>query len=122
MNPDQQDAIITELDLRSTRYDANTDDIAAEQHEHEINDTDRRSTRLQRDTNSAETEPPPEQPAESTADTDLRSTRPQQCTDSDDDEMTPRVLPKHEITIFQIVGRMIQSCPMYLTKKMMIQL
>ena len=94
MNSDQQDAIITDLDLRSTRHDPNTDVVAPEQHEHEINDTDHRSTRMQRDTNSNETEQLPEQPAENTADTDLWSTRPQQCTDSEDYETTPQSTPE----------------------------
>ena len=122
MDSDQHDTIITDMDLRSTRRDENTGNAAPERREHELNDADLRSTRMQRDINSAETEQLPGQQAGITADTDFRSTRPQQCTGSEDDEMNPRVFPKHGITIFQILGRMIQSCSMYLTKKMMIHL
>ena len=65
---DQQDAIITGLDIRSTRQDENADDAAPEEREHEIDNADLRSTRLQQDTSSSEAE----QPAENTADADLR--------------------------------------------------
>ena len=37
MNSDQQDTIVTDLDLRSTRRDENTDDAAPERREHELN-------------------------------------------------------------------------------------
>ena len=43
---DQQDAIITDLDIRSTRRDQNTDDAATEKREQAINDADLRSARL----------------------------------------------------------------------------
>ena len=87
---DQQDAIITDLDLQSTRHDQNTDDATTEQREQEINDADLRSARLQQDTNSDESEQMPEQPDENIADTDLRSTRPQSTTDSEIDENTSK--------------------------------
>ena len=47
MNSDQRDAIITDLDLRSTRHDQNTDDAATEQRRDQLNELDPRSTRLQ---------------------------------------------------------------------------
>ena len=86
VDPGHQDAIITDLDLQSTRRDQNTDDAATEQREQEINVADLRSARLQQDTNSDESEQLPEQPDENIADTDLRSTRPQSTTDSEIDE------------------------------------
>ena len=47
MNSDQRDAIITNLDLPSTRHDQNTDDAATEQLRDELDDVDPWSTRLQ---------------------------------------------------------------------------
>ena len=85
---DQQDAIITDLDLRSNRRDENTDDAATGQRGNEINDVDLRSARRQQDTSSADTEQLAEQPDANMADTDLRSTRPQQVTDSEIVEKT----------------------------------
>ena len=49
-NSHQQDAMITDLDLRSTRQDQNTDTTATEQREHEINEADLRPAWLQQDT------------------------------------------------------------------------
>ena len=85
---DQPDTIITDLDHWSTRRDQNTDDPAAEQHGDELDELDRRSARLQHDTNSAESEQLPEQSAENAADTDLRSTRQQSTTDLETDTTT----------------------------------
>ena len=90
MNSDQQDTIITDLDLRSTRRDENTDVATAERREHELNDADLWSTRPQHDTHSYKSEQLPEQPAENTTDMDLRSTRPQSTTDSEIDENTSK--------------------------------
>ena len=73
---DQQDAIITDLDLLSNRCDENIDDAATGHRGKEINDVDLRSTRRQQDTSSADTEQLAEQPDANMADTDLRSTRP----------------------------------------------
>ena len=87
---DQQDAIITDLDLRSTRRDQNTDDAATEKREQAINDVDLRSARLQQDTNSDESEQMAEQPDENMDDTDLRSNRPQSTTESEIDENTSK--------------------------------
>ena len=77
VDSDQRDAIITDLDLQSTRRDENNDDAATEQREQEINDADHRSARPQQDTSSDESEQLSEQPAENLADSDRRSTRPQ---------------------------------------------
>ena len=87
---DQQDAIITDLDLRSTRRDQNTDDAITEKREQAINDADLRSNRLQQDTNSDESEQMAEQPDENMDDTDLRSNRPQSTTESEIDEKTSK--------------------------------
>ena len=46
----QQDAIITDLDLRSTRHGENADYVDPEQREDEIDNADLRSARLQQDT------------------------------------------------------------------------
>ena len=86
MKSDQQDTIITDLDLRSTRRHENFDDTAPERSENELNEADLRSTRRQHDTHSAESEQLPEQPVENTTDMDLRSTQPQSTTDSETDE------------------------------------
>ena len=85
-----QDAIFTDLDLRSTRRDQKTDDAATEQREQDINDADLLSARMLQDTNSDESEQMSEQPDENIADTDLRSTRPQSTTDSEMDENTSK--------------------------------
>ena len=90
MKSDQQDTIITDLDLRSTRRHENFDDTAPERSEHELNEADLRSTRRQHDTHSIESEQLPEQPAENTTDLDLRSTQPQSTTDSESDENTSK--------------------------------
>ena len=92
MNSDQQDTIITDLDLRSTRRDQNTDAATAEQREHELIDADIRSTRPQHDTHSDKAEQLPEQPAENTTDMDLKSTRTQSTPDSEIDKNTPKSL------------------------------
>ena len=115
---DQQNAIFTNLDLRSIRLQENTDTAAPEPGNDETNDMDLRSTRPQQDTNSDQAE----QPTEDTADPHHRSTRPQNNTDSENDEMTSQSPSKREISIFQISGGRIPSCPMYSTKEMMIQL
>ena len=81
MNSDQRDAIITDLDLRSTRHDQNTDDAATEQRRDQLDELDLRSTRLQHDTNSDESEQLPEQSTENASDTDLESTGQQSNTD-----------------------------------------
>ena len=99
------------MDLRSTRRDANTNDVAAEQHEHELNDADLRSARLQRDTDSDQSEQIPEQPAEKSADTDLTSTRPPLSTDFENDEMTPQNPPENLNSNFPNYGGMTQLCP-----------
>ena len=83
INSDQQDDINRDLDLRSTRRDANSDDNAATPRAHQNNDIDSRSTGPNKDTDSAVTE----QPAENSPDADLRSNRPQSNTDTDIDEM-----------------------------------
>ena len=80
---DQQDAIITDLDLRSNRRDEKTDNAASGQRGNEMSDVDLRSTRQQHVTRSADTEQLPELPDAIMADTDLRSTRSQQDTDSE---------------------------------------
>ena len=87
---DQQDAITTDLDLRSIRRDQNTDDAATEKREQAITDVDHRSTRLQQDTNSDESEQMAEQPDENMDDTDLKSNRPQSTTESEIDENTSK--------------------------------
>ena len=88
MNSDQRDAIITDLDLRSTRHDQNTDDAATEQRRDQLNELDPRSTRLQPDTNSDESEQLPGQSTEIAPDTDLESTGQQSNTDSEPDTTT----------------------------------
>ena len=87
---DQQDAIITDLDLRSTRSDQNTNHAATEKRGQAINDADLRSARLQQDTNSDESEQMAEQPDENMDDTDLRSNRPQPTTEPEIDEKTSK--------------------------------
>ena len=88
MDPDQRDAIITDLDLRSPRHDQNTDDAATEQRTDEIDELDLRSTRLQHDTNSDESEQLPEKSTEIASDTDLESTGQQSNTDLEPDTTT----------------------------------
>ena len=88
MNSDQRDAIITDLDLRSTRHDRNTDDAATEQRRDQLDGP--RSTRLQHDTNSEESEQLPGQSTEIASETDLESTGQQSNTDSEPDTPTSR--------------------------------
>ena len=88
MNSDQRDAIITDLDLRSTRHDQNTDDATTEQRRDQLDELDPRSTRLQHDTNSDESEQLPGQLTEIASDTDLESTGQQSNTDSEPDTTT----------------------------------
>ena len=113
MNSDQQDTIVTDLDLRSTRRDENTDDAAPERRKHELNDADLRSTRPQHDTHSDTSEQLPEQPTENTTDTDLRLTRPQSTTDSENDGNTSKSLLEVGNPIFQIPKGQIKLYPMY---------
>ena len=87
-NSDPRDAIITDLDLRSTRHDQNTDDAATEQRTDELGELDLRSTRLQHDTNSNESEQLPEKSTEIASDTDLESTGQQSNTDLETDTTT----------------------------------
>ena len=90
MNADQRDTIITDLDLRSTRRDENTDDATTEQRGDELDELDLPSARLQHDTNSAESEQLPDQPTENAADADQRSTGQQSSTDLETDPATSR--------------------------------
>ena len=87
---DQQDAISTDLDLRSNRRDENTDDATTGQRGNQISDAGLRSTRRQQDTSSADTEQLPEQPDANMTETDLRSFQPQQDTDSETVEKTSK--------------------------------
>ena len=113
MISDQQDTIITDLVLRSTRRDENTNDTATERREHELNDAELQSTRPQHDTSSTESEQLPEQPAENTADKDLRSIRPQSSTDSEIDENTSTSPPEAGNPDYSNLEGQIQSCPIY---------
>ena len=94
MNSDQRDAIITDLDLRSTRHDQNTDHAATDLRRDKLDELDPRSTRLtqrnltQHDTNSDESEQLPEQSTEIASDTDLESTGQQSNTDLENDTTT----------------------------------
>ena len=97
MNSDQPDAINTDLDLRSTRRDANSNDNAATPREHQNSDIDSRSTGPNKDTDSAVTE----QPAENSPDMDLRSNRPQSTTDPEIEEMpfkSPSEMPNSDFS------------------------
>ena len=96
-NSDQPDAINTDLDLRSTRRDANSNDNAATPREHQNSDIDSRSTGPNKDTDSAVTE----QPAENSPDMDLRSNRPQSTTDPEIEEMpfkSPSEMPNSDFS------------------------
>ena len=88
MNSDHRDAIITDLDLQSARPDQNTDDAATEQRRGQLGELDPRSTRLQHDTNSDESEQLPRQSTEVASDSDLESTGQQSNTDSEPDTTT----------------------------------
>ena len=97
MNSDQPDAINTDLDLRSTTRDANSNDNAATPREHQNSDIDSRSTGPNKDTDSAVTE----QPAENSPDMDLRSNRPQSTTDPEIEEMpfkSPSEMPNSDFS------------------------
>ena len=96
-NSDQPDAINTDLDLRSTRRDADSNDNAATPREHQNSDIDSRSTGPNKDTDSAVTE----QPAENSPDMDLRSNRPQSTTDPEIEEMpfkSPSEMPNSDFS------------------------
>ena len=96
-NSDQPDAINTDLDLRSTRRDADSNDNAATPREHQNSDIDSRSTGPNKDTDSAVTE----QPAENSPDMDFRSNRPQSTTDPEIEEMpfkSPSEMPNSDFS------------------------
>ena len=103
MNSNNRETIITDLDLRSTRRDENTDDAATEQRGDECDELDLRSARLQHDTNSAESEQLPEQSAENAADGDHRSTRQQSTTDLETDTTTSKSISEEGNSDFQIL-------------------
>ena len=115
---DQQDAIITDLDLRSNRRHENTDDATTGQRGDEISDEDLRSNRRQQDTSSDDAEQLPEQPDANMTDTDLRSTRPQLDTDSEIAETTSkRPSDEEDSEFFDSRGKDI-IVPIYQTMKM----
>ena len=88
MNSDQRDTIFTDLDLRSTRRDENSDDATTEQRGDQLDELDLRSARLQHDPNSTESEQLPEQSAENAADAVHWSTGQQSTTDLETDPAT----------------------------------
>ena len=86
---DQQDAIITDLDIRSTRRQTNFDPADTEPLVREVADAGLRSTRRQTNTETDNTE----QNSREFNDEDRQSTRRQQTSDSENVEMDSPDLP-----------------------------
>ena len=96
-NSDEQDAIITDLDLRSTRRQTNTDaahadDTDSDSRSNEINEADLRSARRQTNTGADNTEQYPR----NAHNEDRQSARRQQSTESENDELTNQDFPRDE--------------------------
>ena len=96
-NSDEQDAIITDLDLRSTRRQTNTDaahvdDAENDSRSNEIDEADIRSARRQTNTETDNTE----QYSRESHNDDRQSTRRQQSTDFENDEILPQDSPNDE--------------------------
>ena len=89
---DEQDAIITDLDLRSTRRQENTDAADSDSHSSEVAEADLRSTRRQENTDAADSDSHSREVAEA----DLRSTRRQTNTESDNSDQYVRALPNED--------------------------
>ena len=95
-NFDEQDAIITDLDLRSTRRQENTDVADSDSHSREVADADLRSARRQTNT-EADTS---EQCSRDLTNNDRQSTRRQQSTEFENDEIVNQDSPVDETSDF----------------------
>ena len=95
-NFDEQDAIITDLDLRSTRRQENTDVADSDSHSREVADADLRSARRQTNT-EADTS---EQCSRDLTNNDRQSTRRQQSTEFENDEIVNQDSPVDENSDF----------------------
>ena len=113
-NSDEQDAIVTDVDLRSTRRQENTDaantDVAdPDSLSREVAEADFRSARRQTNTESDNSE----HYARDLTNEDRQSARPQQSTEFENDELTNQDSPRDENSEISTSGGTIQPCPMY---------
>ena len=109
---DEQDPIVTDLELRSTRRQENTDDANADAADNdslsrEVAEADLRSARQETKTDTDNNE----HNSRDLHDEDSQSTRRQQSTEFENDEVVNQDSPK--ILIFQLTWGMIHPCPMY---------
>ena len=86
---DEQEAIITDLDLRSTRRQENTDAADSDSHSSEVVEADLRSKRRQENTDAADSDSHSSEVAEA----DLRSSRRRTNTESDNSDQYARAIP-----------------------------
>ena len=113
-NSDEQDAIVTDLDLRSTRRQENTDatNAAAADNDslsREVAEADLRSARRQTNTESDNSE----QCDRDSLNEDRQSARRQQSTEFENDKIINQDSPVDEKSDFSTYGGTIQPCPMY---------
>ena len=106
---DEQDAIITDLDLRFTRRQETTDAADSDSHSREVAEADLRPARRQTNTESDNSE----QDAHDQTNEDRQSTRRQESTEFENDELANQESPKGENSEFSTSGGTIQPCPMY---------
>ena len=99
-NFDEQDAIITDLDLRSTRRQENTDAADSDSHSREVAEADLRSARRQTNTESDNSE----QDAREQTTEDRQSTRRQETTEFENDELANQDYPKGGNSEFSTSG------------------
>ena len=106
---DEPDATITDLDLRSTRRQENTDAADSDSHSREVAEADLRSARRQTNTESDNSD----QYARALPNEDRQSGRRQQNTELGNDDLANRDFPTDGNSDFSNTGGTIQPCPMY---------
>ena len=104
---DEQDAITTDLDLRSTRRQENTDAADSDSHSREVAEADLRSARRQTNTESDNSE----RDARDQTTEDRQSTRRQESTEFENDELANHDSPKVENSEFSTSGGNDTSVP-----------
>ena len=97
---DEQDAIITDLDLRSTRRQENTDAADSDSHSREVAEADLRSARRQTNTESDNSD----QYARTLPNEDRQSDRRQQNTELGNDDLANRDFPTDGNSDFSNIG------------------
>ena len=112
-NSGESDAIVTDLDLRSTRRQINTDAANTDAPSHEVDEADHRSARRQTNTESDNSE----QYTRDLRNEDRQSTRRQQSTEFENDELLNHDSPNDKNSEFSTYGGNDTTVPDVLTEE-----